>query len=183
MRQELAIAAGAASIGAALWALRGRLRQKAKPADLEQWRVEFLDFCLECGVLLFGDFTLKSGRKCPFFFNAGNFKTGGQLARLGEYYAVAVAESKVPYDVLFGPAYKGIPLVAATAVASGSARAMRASVNVSSVIGAGLSSNAGLAEQRPPHRIQPTSIVVLPAAERRCFPEGRFLRARRRTWS
>ena len=117
MRQELAIAAGAASIGAALWALRGRLRQKAKPADLEQWRVEFLDFCLECGVLLFGDFTLKSGRKCPFFFNAGNFKTGGQLARLGEYYAVAVAESKVPYDVLFGPAYKGIPLVAATAVA------------------------------------------------------------------
>ena len=121
-KKKLALLAGAAGVGAVLWALRDRLRKKLKPepaTQLEPWRVEFLDFCLECGVLLFGDFTLKSGRKCPFFFNAGNFKTGGQLARLGEYYAVAVAESKVkvPFDVLFGPAYKGIPLVAATAVA------------------------------------------------------------------
>ena len=66
---------------------------------------------------MFGDFTAKSGRKTPFFFNAGHFRTGGQLARLGEYYAKAVAESRLQFDVLYGPAYKGIPLAASAAVA------------------------------------------------------------------
>ena len=67
-------------------------------------------------MLRFGDFTLKSGRSSPYFFNAGLFNTGRKLARLGKFYARAIAASKVPYDVLFGPAYKGIPLVAALAV-------------------------------------------------------------------
>lgn len=119
MKGAVLVGTAAAGVCAALWVLR---RKRAPAPDvgagtIEPWRREFLDFCLECKVLMFGDFTLKSGRKCPFFFNAGNFKTGEQLGRLGEYYAVAVAESGVPFDVLFGPAYKGIPLVAATAIA------------------------------------------------------------------
>ena len=109
--------AGVAGVCASLWALRKKKTATPAPEGLEEWRREFLDFCLECGVLMFGDFTAKSGRKTPFFFNAGHFKTGSQLARLGEFYAKAIIESGVPFDVLFGPAYKGIPLVAATAVA------------------------------------------------------------------
>ena len=85
--------------------------------SLPQWRKDFLAFCLECEVLRFGDFTLKSGRKSPYFFNAGFFNTGGRLAKLGSYYAAAVAEAAIEYDVLFGPAYKGIPLAATTAIA------------------------------------------------------------------
>ena len=85
--------------------------------NLPQWRKDFLAFCLECEVLRFGDFTLKSGRKSPYFFNAGFFNTGGRLAKLGSYYAAAVAEAAIEYDVLFGPAYKGIPLAATTAIA------------------------------------------------------------------
>ena len=87
MRSDLAVL-GAAGVCASLWVLHRRLSKKAKAADgsaLEPWRKEFLDFCLDCGVLMFGDFTLKSGRKCPFFFNFGNFRTGLQLARVGEY--------------------------------------------------------------------------------------------------
>ena len=86
-------------------------------ANLPEWRKEFLAFCLECEVLRFGEFTLKSGRPSPYFFNAGLFNTGGRLARLGKYYASAIVDSGVPFDVLFGPAYKGIPLAAVTAVA------------------------------------------------------------------
>mmetsp|Transcript_29017 Transcript_29017/g.62430 ORF Transcript_29017/g.62430 Transcript_29017/m.62430 type:complete len:220 (-) Transcript_29017:269-928(-) len=86
-------------------------------SDDASWRHEFLDFCLECDVLRFGEFTLKSGRSSPYFFNAGLFNTGGRLARLGKYYAAAAAESGIAFDVLFGPAYKGIPLAATTAIA------------------------------------------------------------------
>lgn len=83
---------------------------------MEQYKQEFIEFMVECEVLKFGEFTLKSGRKSPFFMNAGAYVTGGQLIRLGEYYAKAIYEKYgADFDVLFGPAYKGIPLsVAAT---------------------------------------------------------------------
>jgi orotate phosphoribosyltransferase len=77
----------------------------------------FIDLCLELGVLRFGEFKLKSGRTSPYFFNAGLFKSGRALAELGRYYAQAIQSAKIDCDVLFGPAYKGIPLVATTAVA------------------------------------------------------------------
>ena len=77
----------------------------------------FIALCLDLGVLRFGEFTLKSGRKSPYFFNAGLFNTGRAIAELGRFYAGAVASSGVSFDMLFGPAYKGIPLVAAIAVA------------------------------------------------------------------
>jgi len=81
------------------------------------WRQDFLAFCVECDVLKFGAFTLKSGRSSPYFFNAGLFNTGGRLAKLGTFYAKAVVESGLQWDVLFGPAYKGIPLAAAISIA------------------------------------------------------------------
>lgn len=81
------------------------------------YKEEFIRFMTECGVLTFGDFTLKSGRKAPYFVNTGNYKTGRQLCRLGEYYAACMQEHGLKADVLFGPAYKGIPLAAAAAVA------------------------------------------------------------------
>ncbi len=77
----------------------------------------FIRFALDCEVLRFGEFTLKSGRVSPYFFNAGLFNTGARLARLGGFYARALAEAGVPFDTLFGPAYKGIPLAAACAIA------------------------------------------------------------------
>lgn len=78
---------------------------------------EFVRFALQCGVLRFGRFTLKSGRDSPYFFNAGLFHSGARLARLGRFYARAIVDSGVAFDMLFGPAYKGIPLAAATAIA------------------------------------------------------------------
>lgn len=78
---------------------------------------EFLQFAIQTGVLRFGRFTLKSGRQSPYFFNAGLFNTGARLARLGRFYAEAIVAAAPPFDVLFGPAYKGIPLAAATAIA------------------------------------------------------------------
>ena len=78
---------------------------------------QFIEFALERGVLRFGEFTLKSGRKSPYFFNAGLFNTGAALAALGRFYARAIVDSGVRFDVLFGPAYKGIPLAAVTALA------------------------------------------------------------------
>ncbi|MCR5734575.1 MAG: orotate phosphoribosyltransferase [Lachnospiraceae bacterium] len=82
------------------------------------YKEEFIEFMIECDVLKFGDFTLKSGRKSPFFMNAGAYVTGGQLMRLGEYYAKAIHEAfGDDFDVLFGPAYKGIPLSVTTAIA------------------------------------------------------------------
>ena len=83
---------------------------------MEQYKQEFIEFMIDCNVLKFGDFTTKSGRKTPFFVNTGFYRTGAQLRKLGQYYAKAI-ESKfgLDFDVLFGPAYKGIPLsVAAT---------------------------------------------------------------------
>lgn len=77
---------------------------------------EFIEFIMQAGVLKLGEFTLKSGRKSPYFFNAGLFNTGGQMAQLAKAYAATIAESKLAYDVLFGPAYKGIPLAATTSV-------------------------------------------------------------------
>ena len=85
---------------------------------MEDYKKEFIDFMVECNALKFGSFTLKSGRKSPFFMNAGAYVTGGQLKRLGEFYAKAVhANFGDDFDVLFGPAYKGIPLAVVTALA------------------------------------------------------------------
>ena len=85
---------------------------------MEAYKKEFIEFMVESEVLKFGDFTLKSGRKSPFFMNAGAYVTGTQLARLGEYYAKAIHETYGDdFDVLFGPAYKGIPLSVATTIA------------------------------------------------------------------
>ena len=85
---------------------------------MEQYKKEFIEFMVDCNVLKFGDFTLKSGRKSPFFMNAGAYVTGSQLKRLGEYYAKAIHDRYGDeFDVLFGPAYKGIPLSVVTAVA------------------------------------------------------------------
>lgn len=78
---------------------------------------EFIQFALDHGVLRFGEFVLKSGRKSPYFFNSGLFSTGGSLARLARFYAAAITASGVDFDMLYGPAYKGIPLVAAVAMA------------------------------------------------------------------
>jgi len=85
---------------------------------MEQYKKEFIEFMVESNVLKFGDFTLKSGRKSPFFMNAGGYVTGAQLKKLGEYYAKAIhAIYGLDFDVLFGPAYKGIPLAVVTAIA------------------------------------------------------------------
>ena len=84
---------------------------------MRAYKKEFIDLALELGVLKFGEFTLKSGRVSPYFFNAGLFNTGYAAARIGRFYAAAIADSKVEFDLLFGPAYKGIPLVALTAAA------------------------------------------------------------------
>ncbi|MFO5971728.1 orotate phosphoribosyltransferase, partial [Pseudomonas aeruginosa] len=84
---------------------------------MQAYQRDFIRFAIERGVLRFGEFTLKSGRTSPYFFNAGLFDSGLALARLGRFYAEAVIDSGIDFDVLFGPAYKGIPLAATTAVA------------------------------------------------------------------
>ncbi len=85
---------------------------------MESYKQEFIDFMVESNVLKFGEFTLKSGRKSPFFMNAGAYVTGTQLRKLGEYYAKAIHDNYgLDFDVLFGPAYKGIPLSVATTMA------------------------------------------------------------------
>ena len=83
---------------------------------MKAFQREFIEFALSKQVLRFGDFTLKSGRKSPYFFNAGLFNSGRDLARLGRFYAAALVDAGIDYDVLFGPAYKGIPIASATAV-------------------------------------------------------------------
>jgi orotate phosphoribosyltransferase len=85
--------------------------------QLQDYKKEFIEFAIERNVLRFGEFTLKSGRVSPYFFNAGLFNTGGDLAKLGRYYAAALQAANVDFDVLFGPAYKGIPIATTTAVA------------------------------------------------------------------
>lgn len=77
----------------------------------------FIEMAIDQQVLCFGEFTLKSGRKSPYFFNAGRFQTGAALAKLGRFYAEALVQANIPVDLVFGPAYKGIPLAAATAIA------------------------------------------------------------------
>jgi len=84
---------------------------------MQAYKREFIDLALELGVLRFGEFTLKSGRISPYFFNAGLFNTGYAAARLGRYYAAAIADSGIRFDMIFGPAYKGIPIAALAAAA------------------------------------------------------------------
>jgi len=84
---------------------------------MQAFQREFIGYAIHCGVLRFGEFTLKSGRKSPYFFNTGLFDTGAKLGRLGEFYAQAYLHAGLAADVLYGPAYKGIPLAAATAIA------------------------------------------------------------------
>lgn len=102
----------------------GRIKQLVKSdiryggTRMEQYKKEFIEFMVDCGVLKFGDFTTKSGRKTPFFINTGFYRTGTQLRKLGEYYAKAIENQfGFEFDVLFGPAYKGIPLSVATSMA------------------------------------------------------------------
>ncbi len=83
----------------------------------QNYQHDFLDLCMRLGVLRFGNFTLKSGRESPYFFNAGLFNTGEGIAAVGRAYAAALVASQLPFDMLFGPAYKGIPLATATATA------------------------------------------------------------------
>ena len=84
---------------------------------MESYQKEFIQFSIDCGVLRFGEFTLKSGRKSPYFFNTGLFNSGAKLARLGEFYAAAISANNLEFDGIFGPAYKGIPLGTAIAIA------------------------------------------------------------------
>jgi orotate phosphoribosyltransferase len=91
-----------------------RVHQELQMSD---FRKEFIAFCIDCGVLRFGQFKTKAGRMSPYFFNAGLFNDGATLGRLGEFYAKAILAAGQPFDMLFGPAYKGIPLVASVAIA------------------------------------------------------------------
>ena len=81
------------------------------------YKENFIRFMVDCGVLTFGEFTLKSGRKAPYFINCGNYKTGSQLEKLGEFYANCIIDNKIDFETVFGPAYKGIPLAVSTVVA------------------------------------------------------------------
>ena len=84
---------------------------------MQQYQLDFIKFCISRKVLSFGEFKLKSGRMSPYFFNFGLFNSGEDLAKIGQYYAAAIMNHKLDFDVLFGPAYKGIPLVTASAIA------------------------------------------------------------------
>ena len=88
-----------------------------KGMKIMTYKENFIKFMVDCGVLTFGEFTLKSGRKAPYFVNTGNYKTGDQLAKLGEFYAECIKENNIEVQTLFGPAYKGIPLAVSAAVA------------------------------------------------------------------
>ncbi|HEY5291088.1 MAG TPA: orotate phosphoribosyltransferase [Burkholderiales bacterium] len=84
---------------------------------MSDFRKQFIAFCIDCGVLRFGQFKTKAGRMSPYFFNAGLFNDGAMLGRLGQFYAKAILAADQPFDMLFGPAYKGIPLAASVAIA------------------------------------------------------------------
>lgn len=98
--------------------MRQEITGKGAAGSMEQYKQEFIEFMVDSKVLKFGEFVLKSGRKSPFFMNAGAYVTGAQLKKLGEYYAKAIHDNYGDdFDVLFGPAYKGIPLSVATTIA------------------------------------------------------------------
>ncbi len=97
--------------------MAGNILKDWENSFVEGYQRAFFEFAIDCGVLKFGQFTLKSGRISPYFFNAGLFNRGEHLRRLGGFYAAALVRAGVPFDMLFGPAYKGIPLVAATVIA------------------------------------------------------------------
>jgi orotate phosphoribosyltransferase len=97
-----------------LW---NRKKHSLRNKNMKEYQKEFIEFALEKQVLKFGQFTLKSGRTSPYFFNAGLFNSGRDLARLGRFYAAALMDTGIDYDLLFGPAYKGIPIATTTAVA------------------------------------------------------------------
>ena len=84
---------------------------------MQSYKQEFIEFMVGAGVLTFGDFTTKSGRKTPYFVNTGNYRTGAQISALGDFYAACISESQAQFDLLFGPAYKGIPLAVTAASA------------------------------------------------------------------
>jgi orotate phosphoribosyltransferase len=92
-------------------------RSAHQDGSVSDFRKEFIAFCIDCGVLRFGQFKTKAGRMSPYFFNAGLFNDGAMLGRLGQFYAKAILAAGQPFDVLFGPAYKGIPLAAGIAIA------------------------------------------------------------------
>lgn len=94
-----------------------RLFSTGSTASASQWQQDFIRFAIDAGALTFGEFTLKSGRVSPYFFNAGQFQTGEALSRLGQVYARALVSSGLDFDLVFGPAYKGIPLATTTVVA------------------------------------------------------------------
>jgi len=83
---------------------------------MKQYKKDFIHFMIDAGVLIFGDFTTKSGRKTPFFINAGNYKTGEHLSRLGDFYAEAINDNYTDFNIIYGPAYKGIPLAVTAAI-------------------------------------------------------------------
>lgn len=85
--------------------------------ELKDFQREFIDFVIDANVLKFGEFTLKSGRKSPYFFNSGLFNTGSSISKLGQFYASAIINSPIEFDMIFGPSYKGIPLAVSTATA------------------------------------------------------------------
>jgi len=95
----------------------GLEKKPIDPIAMQNYQSEFLEFAIENQVLCFGEFALKSGRISPYFFNSGLFNSGAKLARLGRFYAQAIMASGIRFDMLFGPAYKGIPLATATAIA------------------------------------------------------------------
>ena len=101
---------------------------------MERYKEEFIEFMVDCGVLKFGDFVTKSGRKTPFFINTGFYRDGGQMSRLGGYYAKAIEQNfGLDFDVLFGPAYKGIPLTTTVIrVSCSEARSVTATRSLSS---------------------------------------------------
>jgi orotate phosphoribosyltransferase len=92
-------------------------RRAHQDRQMSDFRKEFIAFCIDCGVLRFGQFKTKAGRMSPYFFNAGLFNDGAMLGRLGQFYAKAILAAGHPFDMLFGPAYKGIPLAASVAIA------------------------------------------------------------------